>query len=218
MRSPKPGDNITDFFTTRFYNELRKRNSSGQNQSQLPRPHVPVGVMGSSSTAIGMYEPVVVSGPMLSNPDPGELEYNPYYEFPACSVSASGLTDVRLAVTQGIINTSQPAMCLVLGLTWVKAEVTDLAHPWLTIKNGALKSDESKGRAYIIIPPPETGVGYCFVQLGNFLPTTVQTVITKIRVTAEAVQYKTRDLLVYADKDEVVDWIDLPTVVCPEVP
>ena len=216
MRPARPGDSIQDFFTTKVFNKLLRGEEKQSQRGRQRHAHVPVIFSGSSSTAIQMYEPVIVTGPTLSNEDPGELAYNAYYEYPPCNVSTSGLNNYALAVTQEPINNNQPGACLVMGLSWVKANVTDLSHEWLDASTGSLVSDESKGKARIITPPGSTGVGYCLALFG-MMPSTVQTVITDIRVTATTVQYKTRDLIVHCD-DEESDWIDLASVVCPEIP
>lgn len=213
MRPAKPGDPIEQHLTTRVFNSLVKKQGMKPNDLTKLKPLVPVTFMGHSTSTIGMYEPVKVIGPMLPNPDLNVLEYNEYYRYPQCVISKS-IDNFRWAVTQAPIGDGTPGLCIVQGLTWVKANVSNLAHNWLTVDTDgeSLKSSEAKGKALIITPPEETGVGYCLVLLG-IMPTATQTFITQIRVAAGSVQYKERTIYVWPESDES-EWLFLPSVEC----
>lgn len=209
----RPGDKIRDALTASAFNRIvRPKKDKPQTPLKSP-PHVPVAVRGMGA-AIEMYHPLVITGPAMTNSDEGNL-FNEYYSYPLCNVTAT-LTDTSWAVAQAPIDVGSPGLIVIQGLTWVYANVTNLSHKYLKVDGGALVSGE-QGKALIITPPAATGNGYCLVMLNSPLPTIIQTVVTDLRVTTTAVQYKTRDLLVYVDDDET-DWIDLPSVVCPEVP
>lgn len=215
MRPAKPGDPIEQHLTTRVFNSLVKKQGMKPVDLTKLHPLVPTIFKGHTTSDIQMYVPVGISGPALPNEDDGNLEYNEYYKFPDCTIGTS-LTNHNWAVTQGPCCEGSPAICVLEGLTWVKADVTDLEHKWLKVVGGNLVSDESAGKAYIITPPEDTGVGYCLVLL-TILPTTIQTFITQLRVTEASVQYKERDIFVWADAPET-DWLDLASVLCPEIP
>jgi hypothetical protein len=209
----KPGDSIRNALTAKVFNRLVRPSKEKPAPPQTPRQHVPVTVQGMGA-AIEMYRPLVITGPAMTNSDEGNL-FNEYYSYPLCNITAT-LTDTSWAVAQSPIDISSPGLIVIQGLTWVYANITNLSHKYLKVDGGALVSGE-QGKALIITPPAATGNGYCLVMLNSPLPTIVQTVVTDLRVTTTTVQYKTRDLLVYVDDDET-DWIDLPSVVCPEVP
>jgi hypothetical protein len=215
MRPARPGDRIDEFLTTKVFNELIKSLGITPTPGMKLGPHVPTTFMGHASAPIEMYAPVGITGVVIPNPDDGELAYNAYYQYPNCNISTS-FDNYNLAVVQNTCDVNTPSLCVILGLTWVKANVTDLTHKWLSSNGSSLVSNESKGKAYILIPPESTGVGYCLVWLG-MMPTTLQTVVTALRVTTDSVQYKTRNIYVHADAPES-DWLDLNSVLCSEEP
>lgn len=209
----KAGDSIKRALTARTFNQIIRPQKTRPRPAIVKKQHIPVTVKGVG-VDVARYRPVNIVGPVLTNEEDGEL-FNEYYDYPMCTVTTT-LTNKGWGVTQAPINIRSPGEVVLLGLTWVYADVTDLEHPCLKVEDGLLVSGET-GKATIITYPAAVGEGYCLVLLGSPTPTEVQTVITALQVTETHVQYKERDLLVYADEEET-DWINLPSVVCPEVP
>lgn len=208
----KPGDSIARAFTAKVFNKLVQPAKHKPTPKQKRRQHIPVTIIGVG-TEINQYQAVDITGPVLTNTDEGNL-FNEYYRYPMCNISSS-ITEQGWGVAQAPINNNSPGEVVLSGLTWVYADVQSLGHKRIGVDGGVLVSGD-KGKARIITLPTTTGPGYCLVMIET-LPNTVQTVVTQIRVSPTTVQYKTRDLLVFVDDDET-DWIDLPSVVCPEVP
>lgn len=215
MRPARPGDNIGDFFTTRVFNRLVKGTTLSASKPNQRPVHIPTTIIGNPTTDIPIYHPVGIDGPALTNSKPNDVEDNEYYNFPTCNV-ATTFTDHNWAVAQTYLRADQPGLCVVMGLTWVYADITDLEHRWLKASGTGLVSSEYKGKARIITPPQSTGLGYCLAYLG-MMPSELQTVVTALQVSPTSVQYKTRNIYGFFDNDET-DWINLASVVCPEVP
>jgi hypothetical protein len=209
----KPGDTIQSALTARVFNKLIRPKKDRPKPPPETKQHVPVTVIGMGGP-IDMYHPLVITGPLLTNSAASNL-FNEYYSYPLCGVSST-LNDTNWAVAQAPLDTNSPGLIVLQGLTWVYANVTNLSHTHLRVESGALVSAE-QGKGRIITHPTSTGNGYCLIMLDSPLPTVIQTVLTQLRVTSTSVQYKQRDILIYPHDDET-DWIDLASVVCPEVP
>jgi len=212
MRPARKGDPIAAHLTTEIFNKLIKSKGIQEKVKIPPPPKVPTTFLGVSEDDINPYEPVAIISPALS---PQSNIDTDYFLSKIYSVSESGLTDQNWAVAQTYVRSNQVGLCIASGITWVKANVTNLSHKWLTTTGTGLVSSEYRGKAYILTPPQETGVKYCLVLLG-LTPTEEQEVMTAIRVTESAVQYKKRTILAWFTDDES-DWLSLPSVACDEI-
>lgn len=215
MRTAKTGDQISDYLTTDVMNKLLAPGKLEAKQAKYSAPPNSVIFEAFSTSEIDTFEPVAITGPSIA-PSTTSLQYDEGFQSVNCNVSTT-LVNEKLAVVQGPLNSLQTAPCVALGLTWVKANVTSLAHTHLNVVAGALVSD-TEGPCLIITPPGSTGVGYALVFInGAGRPVEIQTVLTAIQVTTNKVQYKSRNVISYYDTEET-DWIDLPSGACEVIP
>jgi hypothetical protein len=163
VRPAKVGDSLLQHFTTKTFNQLiRSESQRARSHHVPPTPHqTVVRVVGNFSADV--FSAVSISGPAYSPDGTEDSLENPYYQSVACAVTST--LDESWGVLQDYLADGQPARLMLLGVTWVKADIIDTDHTHVDVVDGALESTTA-GKALILSSVGSVGQHLVLVLLG----------------------------------------------------